>query len=68
MHNLAKTYSALERNQEARVLKEKVLEFRRRTLPADHPMIGDSVRIEFATVEFIVTRAFGGFQAWQSVT
>ena len=43
MHNLAKTYSALERNQEARTLKEQVLEFRQRTLPADHPLIGDGI-------------------------
>lgn len=43
MHNLAKTYSALGRNQEARTLKEQVLEFRQRTLPADHPLIGDGL-------------------------
>ena len=43
MHNLAKTYSDLDRNQEARTLKEQVLEFRQRTLPADHPLIGDGL-------------------------
>jgi hypothetical protein len=43
MHNLAKTYSALNRNEEARALKEQVLEYRQRTLPADHPLIGARV-------------------------
>jgi hypothetical protein len=43
MHNLAKTYSALDKNQEARLLKEQVLEYRQRTLPADHPRIGDGL-------------------------
>jgi len=43
MHNLAKTYSALGKNQEARLLKEQVLEYRQRTLPADHPRIGDGL-------------------------
>ena len=41
MHNLAKTYSCLGREQEALVLKEMVLEFRRRVLPVDHPSLGD---------------------------
>jgi hypothetical protein len=40
MHNLAATYSELERHQDALVLKEKTLEFRRRVLPENHPEIG----------------------------
>ena len=40
MCNLANTYGALGRNQDALVLKEKTLEFRRRVLAANHPHIG----------------------------
>ena len=40
MGNLALTYSALGRHQDALVLKEKTLEFRRRVLPENHPEIG----------------------------
>ncbi len=40
MNNLAATYSALERHQDAVVLQEKTLEFRRRVLPENHPEIG----------------------------
>ncbi len=43
MHNLAKTYSYLGRQQEALVLKEQVLKFRQRVLSADHPLIGDGI-------------------------
>ena len=38
--NLATTYSALGRHQDALVLQEKTLEFRRRVLPENHPGIG----------------------------
>ena len=41
MNNLAVTYAALGRHADALVLKEKVLEFRRRVLPEDHPDIGE---------------------------
>jgi hypothetical protein len=41
MGNLAGTYSALGRHADALVMKERVLEFRRRVLPADHPEIGE---------------------------
>ncbi len=41
MHNLAETYSALGRRSESLAMKESVLEFRRRVLPADHPDIGE---------------------------
>ncbi len=41
MNNLAGTYSALGRHADALALKEQVLEFRRRVLPANHPDIGE---------------------------
>ena len=41
MSNLAQTYSALGRHSDALAMKESVLEFRRRVLPADHPDIGE---------------------------
>ncbi len=40
MNNLADTYSALGRHQDALELQEKTLEFRRRVLPQNHPDIG----------------------------
>ena len=40
MGNLAETYSKLGRHQDALVLQEKTLEFRRRVLPENHPNIG----------------------------
>ncbi len=40
MNNLAITYSALGRHQDALVMQEKALEFRRRVLPKNHPHIG----------------------------
>ena len=41
MGNLAASYSALGRHQEAVEMKEKTLEFRRRVLPENHPDIGE---------------------------
>jgi hypothetical protein len=41
MSNLAETYYALGRHADALSMKERVLEFRRRVLPADHPDIGE---------------------------
>jgi hypothetical protein len=43
MNNLANTYSELARHQDAVVLQEKTLEFRRRVLPGNHPDIGVSL-------------------------
>jgi hypothetical protein len=40
MNNLASIYRALGRHQDALVLREKTLEFRRRVLPENHPDIG----------------------------
>ena len=41
MNNLANTYGDLGRYADALALKEKVLEFRRRVLPEDHPHLGE---------------------------
>ena len=41
MSNLATTYSELGRHADALGMRERVLEFRRRVLPADHPNIGE---------------------------
>ncbi len=41
MHNLANSYSALGRHQEALEMKDKTLEFYRRVLPENHPSIGE---------------------------
>ena len=40
MNNLANTYSALGRHQDALVMKKKTLEFMRRVLKENHPVIG----------------------------
>jgi hypothetical protein len=40
MSKLANTYSSLGRHQDALLLKEKTLEFKRRVLPENHPDIG----------------------------
>ena len=41
MGNLASTYSALGRHDDALAMNERVLEFRRRVLPENHPSIGE---------------------------
>ena len=41
MGNLALTYSALGRHEDALAMEERVLEFRRRVLPENHPHIGE---------------------------
>jgi hypothetical protein len=41
MGNIASTYSALGRHADALAMGERVLEFRRRVLPANHPDIGE---------------------------
>ena len=41
MSNLAVTYSALGRHDDALAMKERVLEFRRRVLPENDPSIGE---------------------------
>ena len=41
MGDLAQTYSALGRHDDALVMEERVLEFRRRVLPESHPHIGE---------------------------
>ena len=41
MGNLASTYSDLGRHDDALAMKERVLEFRRRVLPENHPSISE---------------------------
>ena len=41
MNNLAVSYSALWRHEAALAMNERVLEFRRRLLPENHPDIGE---------------------------
>ena len=41
MSNLASTYGALGRFEDALAMGEAALEFRRRVLPEDHPDIGE---------------------------
>ena len=41
MGNLAGTYSALGRHEDALAMKERVLELYRRVLPEDHSEIGE---------------------------
>ena len=41
MSNLASTYGDLGRHADALAIGERMLEFRRRVLPADHPDIGE---------------------------
>ena len=44
MGNLAVTYTALGRHQDALAMKEKSFEFMRRVLPENHPQIGVTFR------------------------
>ena len=41
MNNLASTYRDLGRHVDALAMRERVLEFQRRALPANHPDIGE---------------------------
>ncbi len=41
MGNLASTYYTLGRHADALAMMERVLEFQRRVLPANHPSIGE---------------------------
>ena len=41
MNNLALTYFSVGRHVDAVVMQERVLEFRRRVLPENHPDIGE---------------------------
>ena len=41
MGNLAISYSKLGRHADALAMRERVLEFRRRVLPENHPDIGE---------------------------
>ena len=41
MNDLASTYRDLGRHEDALAMRERVLEFMRRVLPANHPSIGE---------------------------
>jgi hypothetical protein len=41
MNNLAMSYSKLGRHSDALAMRERVVEFRRRVLPENHPDIGE---------------------------
>ena len=41
MGNLASTYYKLGRHADALAMQERVLDFQRRVLPANHPKIGE---------------------------
>lgn len=58
MFNLASGYLGVGRFEEALELSEKTLEFRRRTLPADHTDIGDMPLAN----DFLFDAWFGMFQ------
>ena len=58
MNNLASTYSALGRHDDALAMRERVLEFRRRVLPENHPDIGEGDVCYGICILLIVTRGF----------
>ena len=58
MGNLAETYSALGRHDDALAMKERVLEFSRRVLPENHPHIGEGDVWYGICMILIVTRCF----------
>jgi tetratricopeptide (TPR) repeat protein len=72
MGNLASTYFALGRYQDALVLQEKTLEFRRRVLPENHPLIGASCfNISFnygqaGNFHLAIERAREALRIWQT--
>ena len=58
MGHLASTYSALGRHDDALAMGERVLEFRRRVLPENHPDIGEGDVWCGICILLIVTRGF----------
>ena len=58
MGNLAVTYSALGRHDDALAMEERVLEFMRRVLPENHPSIGEGDVWYGICLILIVTRCF----------
>ena len=53
MNNLSFSYAHFGRHTDALVMREKVLEFRRRVLPKDHPDIGE---VDVVLHGLVVTR------------
>ncbi len=60
MNNLAPTYNALGRHQDALVMQEKTLEFQRRVLPENHPDIGVMWLCLLIHLTYDLTRSFLG--------
>ena len=60
MGNLAGTYSKLGRHDDALAMGERVLEFRRRVLPENHPDIGEGDVWYGICILLIVTIALTG--------
>ena len=58
MNNLALTYSALGRHDDALAMQERVLELVRRVLPENHPDIGEGDVWYGICMILIVTRGF----------
>ena len=58
MNNLAETYSALGRHDDALAMRARVLEFKRRVLPENHPDIGAGRCVVWDYMFLIVTRGF----------
>ena len=53
MDNLAFSYSALGRHEDALEMKEKALEFNRRMLSEDHPDVGEGRERGGVVVDFV---------------
>jgi hypothetical protein len=53
MSNLASSYSALGRHEDALAMRERVLEFKRRVLPENHPDIGEG-RVGSCVAVFLI--------------
>ena len=58
MGNLANSYSALGRHEEALAMRERELEFRRRVLPENHPDIGEG-RAEWCCMRRVECEGMG---------
>ena len=59
MSNLAGSYSALGRHADALAMQERVVEFRRRVLPENHPDIGEGRVGRGVACGFLIVRGRG---------
>ena len=62
MNNLAISYVALRRYDDALAIRRKVLEFFRRILPEDHPNIGDNGTSALVVMSAICVSSHAAFQ------